>query len=409
MELRSGVNCSTRPPSRAGGSAPEAYAFVDWLAAAGAALVAGPAARIRPTGTARRTPPRPRSRPGPACSPTRTRRSPTARSTPFARAERVLVGDWVDVRGRRRVADQVRFEREWGALRAYAARAGRPARSATSRSTSAAGERATTAAIPSSSSRRVRGGGAARPAQRPGTALGQPPLRLGRARARGLPLVDRAAAADARSSSTCSGSTTSAASPRYWAVPRRRRPARDGRWSPGPGDAHLPRGGARARAAAGDRRGPRRDHAGRRRAARRARLPRHGRAPLGLRRPARQPSPAREPPRATRSSTPRPTTPTRCRRLPRRSDPWELIELALSSRAALAMVPAQDVLGLGSEARMNRPGQARRELVLAARARPADPGARRRPPRRHRELRAAGVGARLVGRLDSERPGRRSP
>ncbi len=36
---------------------------------------------------------------------------------------------------------------------------------------------------------------------------------------------------------------------------------------------------------------------------------------------------------------------------------WKLIELALSSRAALAMIPAQDVLELGSEARMNTPGQ----------------------------------------------------
>jgi 4-alpha-glucanotransferase len=36
---------------------------------------------------------------------------------------------------------------------------------------------------------------------------------------------------------------------------------------------------------------------------------------------------------------------------------WGLIELAFSSRAALAVVPAQDVLGLGSEARMNRPGE----------------------------------------------------
>jgi 4-alpha-glucanotransferase len=36
---------------------------------------------------------------------------------------------------------------------------------------------------------------------------------------------------------------------------------------------------------------------------------------------------------------------------------WGLIELALRSRAALAMIPAQDVLGLGSEARMNRPGE----------------------------------------------------
>ena len=36
---------------------------------------------------------------------------------------------------------------------------------------------------------------------------------------------------------------------------------------------------------------------------------------------------------------------------------WGLIELAESSRANLAIVPAQDVLGLGSEARMNSPGR----------------------------------------------------
>ncbi|HZC30296.1 MAG TPA: 4-alpha-glucanotransferase, partial [Gaiellaceae bacterium] len=35
---------------------------------------------------------------------------------------------------------------------------------------------------------------------------------------------------------------------------------------------------------------------------------------------------------------------------------WGLIELAYSSRARLAVVSAQDVLGLGDEARMNRPG-----------------------------------------------------
>jgi 4-alpha-glucanotransferase len=37
-------------------------------------------------------------------------------------------------------------------------------------------------------------------------------------------------------------------------------------------------------------------------------------------------------------------------------DPWDLVEIALTSRARVAMVPVQDVLGLGSEARMNRPG-----------------------------------------------------
>jgi 4-alpha-glucanotransferase len=37
---------------------------------------------------------------------------------------------------------------------------------------------------------------------------------------------------------------------------------------------------------------------------------------------------------------------------------WSLIRLAFSSRARLAMLQAQDVLGLGSEARMNIPGRA---------------------------------------------------
>ena len=37
--------------------------------------------------------------------------------------------------------------------------------------------------------------------------------------------------------------------------------------------------------------------------------------------------------------------------------PWDLIRAAFSTPARLAIVPLQDVLGLGSEARMNRPGE----------------------------------------------------
>ena len=36
---------------------------------------------------------------------------------------------------------------------------------------------------------------------------------------------------------------------------------------------------------------------------------------------------------------------------------WSLAEIAYASRAALAILPVQDVLGLGGEARMNRPGE----------------------------------------------------
>jgi 4-alpha-glucanotransferase len=42
-----------------------------------------------------------------------------------------------------------------------------------------------------------------------------------------------------------------------------------------------------------------------------------------------------------------------------RDPAWSLIEIAQSSRAALSIIPAQDVLGLGSEHRMNRPGTSR--------------------------------------------------
>jgi 4-alpha-glucanotransferase len=68
---------------------------------------------------------------------------------------------------------------------------------------------------------------------------------------------------------------------------------------------------------------------------------------------------------------------------------WGLIDIAMQSRAALAIVPAQDVLGLGSDARMNSPGVThgnwswqleRGELTdaLAARLRAATTRGRRR-------------------------------
>ena len=77
-------------------------------------------------------------------------------------------------------------------------------------------------------------------------------------------------------------------------------------------------------------------------------------------------------------------------------EPWELIELALSSRPALCMIPAQDVLGLGSEGRMNTPGRAARQLGLAARAGPAHGRARRAAARRH------GSDATALGRFDRQ-------
>lgn len=44
------------------------------------------------------------------------------------------------------------------------------------------------------------------------------------------------------------------------------------------------------------------------------------------------------------------------RKAPAQNIPWELIRLAMMSVADLAIIPVQDILGLGAEARMNQPG-----------------------------------------------------
>ena len=96
--------------------------------------------------------------------------------------------------------------------------------------------------------------GAARPA------LGQPALRLGRGRARRLPLVDRAPAPDARALRPDPDRPL----PRLRRVlgdPEGRTDARAGPLAAGPGRGAVRGGRARARSAARDRRGPRPDHA----------------------------------------------------------------------------------------------------------------------------------------------------
>ena len=126
----------------------------------------------------------------------------------------------------------------------------------------------------------------------------------------------------------------------------------------------------------------------------------------------------------TRSSTRARTTPTRpsagsrrCAESARnRLDPaephWGLIELAYASPAALAIVPAQDVLGLGSEARMNRPGTrtgtgggGSSRASSRRRWRGACAGSRRSTAARQREVdRARRAGAEAVDRERRQRP-----
>src|SRR5262249_37015202 len=101
----------------------EAYRFVDWLAAAGQSwwqmLPLGPPDKFG----------------SPYASPSAFAASPALLAKPSARVTAAEIGDFVDrhpfwaggwasFAGDDAIADQVRFEREWGALRAYAAERG---------------------------------------------------------------------------------------------------------------------------------------------------------------------------------------------------------------------------------------------------------------------------------------------
>ena len=52
---------------------------------------------------------------------------------------------------------------------------------------------------------------------------------------------------------------------------------------------------------------------------------------------------------------------------------WDMIRVALDSPARTAIIPMQDVLGLGSEHRMNRPGETKGNWVW--RLKPGQPDA----------------------------------
>ena len=186
------LHVTSLPGGRLG---PPAYAFVDWLAAAGQSWwQILPLAR--PTAPARRTPRPRRSRPGRACWPSPRRRSATPSSPPSARAHAYWIDDWERFAGPGAVEDQVRFEREWSALRRYAIARGVRLigdiplyvgpRSADHRS------------HPELFQRGCRGGRPAGRAERDRAAVGQSALRLGGAAAQRLSLVDRAPAARRR-------------------------------------------------------------------------------------------------------------------------------------------------------------------------------------------------------------------
>ena len=124
MWLTRSIGVNLHPTSLPGGRlGPEAYAFVDWLAAAGARFW-----QVLPLG-----PPDEFGSPYTSTSAFAAwaglLADPDAAVAPselhrFEVENAYWIGDWVDFAGRDALAEQVRFQREWSALRDYAAQRG---------------------------------------------------------------------------------------------------------------------------------------------------------------------------------------------------------------------------------------------------------------------------------------------
>ena len=286
------LHLTSLPGGKLGASA---MAFVDWLAAAGQSWW-----QVLPLG-----PPNRQGSPYKAASAFAAWRGFLAEpDAPVSAAERedfrarhaFWIDDWAAFAGATRaINDQVRFEREWTALRVYAHERGRAAdrRRAHLRRGRQRRRRPLARALP----RRRRG---RRPAGRvhgQGPAVGQPDLRLARAAPPALSLVGRAPAADLRP-----------LRPRpHRPLPRLRgllggahRRARRLRRALGAraGPRRVRRRARRAGPPPAHRRGPRRHHAGGHAAARVARPAGDGRAAVRLQRArARERAPPRALPR----------------------------------------------------------------------------------------------------------------
>jgi 4-alpha-glucanotransferase len=337
------------PDGRLGDSA---YRFVDWLQAAGMTwwqvLPLGPPDEY---GSPYASTSAFACWPGLLAEPKAPVSRAEARS--FRRRHAYWVGDWERFAGRGAAQDQVRFEREWAALRRYARRRGV----------------------------RLVGDVPIYPARdscdhvshlrlfRPNVVAGAPPDSLGPEGQRwGNPVFDWDAVAadgyrwwierlrrvlslvDVTRIDHFRGFSS------YWEIPARARSAKSGRWVKGPGEAvfraaerelgELPviaedlglitKDVDRLRDALG--------------------FPGMVVLLWAFNRPARNPHRLENHREHAIVYTSTHDTSTLAGTFPRR-DHWSLVRLALSSRAAVAMLPAQDVLGLGDEARMNRPGE----------------------------------------------------
>ncbi len=368
MELTRAAGILLHPTSLPSGRLDrEAYRFVDWLAAAGQAWW-----QVLPLGP-------PDEFGSPYRSPSAFAASPRLLARPQARvgADEVeefvarhpyWVGAWASFAGRGALADQVRFEREWGALRAYAARRGVRLIGDLPFYVSDAG--ADLAGWPELFERGEVAGAPPDALSAAGQRWGNPLYAWPVHRATGyrwwrervrrtLELVDLCRVDHFRGFVS------------YWAVPERNRTATSGRWRAGPGaglfraierdlgelpliaedlgritpavhrlrdELGLPGTLVALWAFAGPRDNPHRLENHRQHAVVYTSTHDTDTAAGWFRSLS---------PRRQAASGLRPDEPH-----------WALIERCYASPARLAIVPAQDVLGLGSEARMNRPGVA---------------------------------------------------
>jgi 4-alpha-glucanotransferase len=343
----------------------EAYRFVDWLAAAGQSwwqvLPLGPPDEFRS----------PYRSPSAFAASPQLLAQPEARVTPgevedFVARHPYWIGSWACFAGGAAIADQVRFEREWGALRSYAAERG--VRLIGDLPIYVSDEGADHAGWPELFAS--------------GEVAGAPPDALNALGQRwGNPLYDWPAhratgyrwwrerfrrtfeLVDVCRVDHFRGFVS------YWAIPERNRTAKNGRWRTGPGAepfhavaedlghlsliaedlGHITPPVYRLR-----------DELG---------LPGTVVLLWAFRPSRRNPhAPANHRVNSVAYTSTHDTATAvgwfqslaPQKRLATGLDPqephWGLIELGYESRARLAIVPAQDVLGLGNEARMNRPG-----------------------------------------------------
>jgi 4-alpha-glucanotransferase len=364
VKLKRASGILLHPTSLPGGRlGEEAYRFVDWLAAAGQTWW-----QVLPLG-----PPDAAGSPYNAASAfagsPALLAEPQARVTPdevedFVARHPFWTGDWAAFAGKDAIADQVRFEREWKALRDYAR----------SRSVSVFGD--VPIYVAHSSAEHL-----AHPELfRGGEVAGAPPDDLSATGQHwGNPLYDWPAhratgyrwwierfrrtfeLVDMARIDHFRGFVA------YWAIPARHRTAQRGRWLPGPGAEPFRAAGELALVA---------EDLGVITPAvvrLRKRLGFPGMVVLQWAFGGRPSNPHRLENHEEQSVAYTSTHDTDTARgwfesLPRRQrnatglDPlapaWSLIELVHTSRAALSIIPAQDVLELGSEHRMNRPGTA---------------------------------------------------